>query len=103
MNARGPLRRRTGSAWDDVARAVAGFDKRHKEFAYLELNGDARPPPGFDSPLLLLARRLVRGTDELQKPNDQRLRGVPRFAAAGAEAEAVLEGADPSPSSSSSG
>ncbi|MGZ6142743.1 MAG: S46 family peptidase, partial [Myxococcales bacterium] len=73
VNARGPLRRKYGTAWDDVARAVRAFQARHEEFAYLELNGDERPPPGFDSPLLLLARMLVRGTDELQKPNEQRL------------------------------
>jgi hypothetical protein len=73
VHLRSSLRRKYGSAWDDVAKAVAQFRERHKEFAYLELNGEKRPPPGFDSALLGIARTLVRATDELQKPNEQRL------------------------------
>ena len=73
VGARGSLRRKYGSAWDDLAKAADAFEERRREFTYIELNGDDRPPPGFNSPLILLARMLVRGTDELQKPNDQRL------------------------------
>src|SRR5207302_4893116 len=62
------------SAWDDVAKAVDAFQRHRKEFTYVELNGDGRPPTAFNSPLLLIARMLVRGTEELQKPNDERLR-----------------------------
>ncbi|HEY4769040.1 MAG TPA: S46 family peptidase, partial [Myxococcales bacterium] len=57
-----------GSAWDDVARAAAMFQPRRKEFKYIEQGA------GFSSPLYRIARDLVRGTEELQKPNEQRLR-----------------------------
>ncbi|MCA1828332.1 MAG: S46 family peptidase [Myxococcales bacterium] len=71
---RSSLRKKYASAWDDVARAVDAFRAHRKEFSYVELNGDARPPSAFNSPLISLARMLVRGTDELQKPNEQRLK-----------------------------
>jgi len=72
--ARSSLRRKYGTAWDDVAKAVEAFRAHRKEFTYVELNGALRPPTSFDSPLLLIAKMLVRGTDELQKPNDERLK-----------------------------
>ena len=71
---RSSLRKKYASAWDDVAKSVDASRAHRKEFAYLELNGEAAPPTAFNSPLLGIARRLVRGTEELQKPNDERLK-----------------------------
>ena len=68
VNARPALRKKSGSAWDDVAKAVALFEPRRKEYRYVEQGA------GFNSPLYRIARDLVRGTEELQKPNEQRLR-----------------------------
>jgi hypothetical protein len=68
VNARSTLRKKYGSAWDDVAKAIAMFQPRRKEFKYIEQGA------GFNSPLYRIARDLVRGTEELQKPNEQRLR-----------------------------
>jgi hypothetical protein len=68
VNARSTLRKKYGSAWEDVAKAVAMFQPRRKEFKYIELGA------GFNSPLYRIARDLVRGTEELQKPNELRLR-----------------------------
>ncbi len=68
VNARSALRRKYARAWDDVAKAVAMFQPRRKEYKYVELGA------GFNSPLYRIARDLVRGTEELQKPNEQRLR-----------------------------
>jgi hypothetical protein len=44
------------------------FQPRRKEYRYVEMGA------GFNSPLYRIARDLVRGTEELQKPNEQRLR-----------------------------
>ncbi len=68
VNARPALRRKYASAWDDVAKAIAMYQPRRKEYRYVEMGA------GFDSPLYRIARDLVRGTEELQKPNEQRLR-----------------------------
>src|SRR6266853_1158203 len=68
VNARSPLKQKYGSAWDDVAKAIAEFQPRHKEYQYVE------QAAGFNSPLYKIARDLVRGTEELQKPNEQRLK-----------------------------
>jgi hypothetical protein len=68
VDGRSALRKKYGSAWGDVAKAVAMFQPRRKEFKYLE------QAAGFNSPLYKIARDLVRGTEELQKPNEQRLR-----------------------------
>src|SRR5919204_2342805 len=64
---RSALRRKYGSAWDDIAKAVAMFQPRRKEYRYIETGA------GFNSPLYRVARDLLRGTEELQKPNEQRL------------------------------
>src|SRR5207245_1479651 len=56
-----------GTAWDDVAKALATFQPKRKEYRYVE--GGA----GFTSRIFTIARSLVRGTAELAKPNDQRL------------------------------
>jgi len=68
VNARSSLKQKYGSAWDDVAKAIAAFQPRHKEYQYVE------QAAGFNSPLYRIARDLVRGTEELQKPNEQRLK-----------------------------
>ncbi|HTO98681.1 MAG TPA: S46 family peptidase [Myxococcales bacterium] len=68
VNGRPALRKKYGSAWDDVAKAVAMYQPRRIEYKYVELGS------GFNSPLYRIARDLLRGTEELQKPNEQRLR-----------------------------
>lgn len=68
VNGRSSLRRKYGNAWDEVAKAIDAFQPRHQEYQYEE--GAA----GFSSRLYRIARALVRGTEELQKPNEQRLR-----------------------------
>jgi hypothetical protein len=66
--ARPPLRRKYGAAWEDVVKAIDAFQPRHKEYQYVEYAA------GFSSKLFRVARALVRGTEELQKPNEVRLR-----------------------------
>jgi hypothetical protein len=68
VNARSSMRARYGKAWDDVASAIAQYQPKRKEYQYIE--GGA----GFMSPLYRIARDLVRGTAELQKPNQERLK-----------------------------
>jgi len=68
VNQKPALKKKYGSAWDDVSKAIAMFQPRHRDYKYIE--GGA----GFGSPLYRAARDLVRGTAELQKPDDQRLR-----------------------------
>ena len=68
VNARSSLRSKYGAAWGDVTKAIDAFQPRRKEYQYEE--GAA----GFNTRLFRIARALLRGTEELQKPNDQRLR-----------------------------
>jgi len=68
VNARAALRKQYASAWNDVAKAIAQYQPRRKEYQTIELGA------GFGGSLYRLARALVRGTEELTKPNDQRLR-----------------------------
>src|SRR3954469_21543949 len=68
VGARSSLRRKYASSWDEVARAIDAFQPRHKEYQYEE------NAAGFNTRLFRIARALVRGTEELQKPNEQRLR-----------------------------
>ncbi len=68
VETRSALRKKYASAWDDVAKAIAMYQPRRKEYQYIEQGA------GFSSPLYRIARDLVRGTEELQKPNEQRLR-----------------------------
>ena len=68
VDARSSLRQKYAGAWDEVAKAVAMLQPRRKEYRYVEQGA------GFNSPLYRIARDLVRGTEELQKPNEQRLR-----------------------------
>jgi len=62
------LQKKYGSAWDDVARATAQYQARHKEYEYIE-GGQ-----GFSSRLYRLAKALVRGAEEVTKPDNLRLR-----------------------------
>ena len=68
------MKRRYGSAWDDAAKAIAAFEVRHAEYMQLEEGYAFAQWKGVRSQLFSVARALVRGTEELQKPNDQRLR-----------------------------
>jgi hypothetical protein len=68
VNVRSGMRKQYASAWDDVAKALAMFQPRRKEYRYVEQGS------GFNSPLYRFAKDLIRGTEELQKPNEQRLR-----------------------------
>jgi hypothetical protein len=68
VNGRPSMKKKYAEAWDTSAKAIAQFQPRHIEYRYVE--GAA----GFNSPLYRAARDLVRGTAELQKPNEQRLR-----------------------------
>jgi len=62
------LQKEHGAAWDQFAKAIAAYTPRRFEYGYLERGG------AFNSRLFTIARTLVRGTEELQKPNDQRLK-----------------------------
>jgi hypothetical protein len=68
VNARGSLKGKYAKAWDDVTTAIAQYQPKRKEYAYIEFG------QGFLSPLYGIARNLVRGSEELQKPNEQRLK-----------------------------
>ncbi|HZX93762.1 MAG TPA: S46 family peptidase [Myxococcales bacterium] len=68
VQTRSGLRGRYASAWDDVAKAMATYQPRRKEYQYIEQGA------GFGSSLYRIAKDLVRGTEELQKPNEERLR-----------------------------
>ena len=68
VNSRAALRGKYASAWDDVAKAIAEYQPRRKEYQFIEQGR------GFGSPLYNIARDLLRGTEELQKPNQERLR-----------------------------
>ena len=74
VNARPSARKKYGSAWDDVARAVAQFQPRHTEYRQIEQGWGFAQWRGHNSQLFAVARSLLRGTEELQKPNEQRLR-----------------------------
>ncbi len=68
VNADGKLKAQYGAAWDNVAGAVAkAKDVRH-ELTMLESSA------GTGSDLFWIARSLLRATEELPKPNEQRLR-----------------------------
>jgi hypothetical protein len=66
--AREDLKGAYGDAWDQIARAQEEFRSIRVPFRYLE-QGRA-----FRSKLFEQARTLVRAADELQKPNEKRLR-----------------------------
>jgi hypothetical protein len=68
VNARSSMKKKYGGAWDDVAKAVAMYQEKHRDYRYIEEGAS------FSSPLYRAARDLVRGTAELQKPDAERLR-----------------------------
>jgi hypothetical protein len=55
-------------AWDDVERALAAWQTMADDYRYVEGG------KGFQGSLFGWAKTLVRGTNELQKPNEERLR-----------------------------
>ena len=55
-------------AWDDVERALASWQTMADDYRFVE---DGK---GFQGSLFAWAKTLVRGTTELQKPNEERLR-----------------------------
>jgi V8-like Glu-specific endopeptidase len=59
---------RAGVAWDDIAKAQAGW--RDIYIPYVWLEGGA----AFNSDLFVIARQIVRAADERAKPNGERLR-----------------------------
>jgi hypothetical protein len=73
--------REVAGAWDAIAKAVAREEQIHDRLLYLEgsptSGGAFRRPRGFgvgDLSYFRNARTLVRAAEELQKPNEQRLR-----------------------------
>jgi V8-like Glu-specific endopeptidase len=62
------LKKRAGSAWDDIARAEATY--REILMPYVWIEGGA----GFNSDLFAFARQLVRAAGEREKPSGERLR-----------------------------
>lgn len=64
-----------GDAWAEIAKAEKTYRAIHDEYVYLE--GERRGVSGtwaFRSDLFAIARALVRGADELPKPNGKRLK-----------------------------
>jgi len=55
-------------AWDDVERALAAWQTMADDYRYVEGG------KGFQGSLFGWAKTLVRGTNEVQKPNEERLR-----------------------------
>ena len=82
------LKRQYGGAWDAIALAVEKDRTLYANYPFLEGNR------GFRSRLYSIAKSIVRGTEELAKPNEKRL---PEFADAGLpalKAPVVQPGAD---------
>ncbi|WP_309887574.1 S46 family peptidase [Archangium sp.] len=61
------MKAKYGAAWDEIARAQDAFRNMRKEYDSIE--------PGLGSQLFNVARTLVRASDELVKPDTERLRG----------------------------
>jgi hypothetical protein len=61
------MKAKYGAAWDEIARAQDAFRNMRKEYDGIE--------GGLGSQLFTLARTLVRASDELVKPDTERLRG----------------------------
>jgi len=61
------MKAKYGAAWDEIARAQDAFRNMRKEYDSIE--------PGLGSQLFGMARTLVRASDELVKPDPERLRG----------------------------
>jgi len=68
-----PATKEFADAWPIVAKAVERY--RSLFLPYVIVEGAAlRPPPGFQSQLASFAKMLVRASEELKKPDGQRLR-----------------------------
>ncbi|HEX8437624.1 S46 family peptidase [Archangium sp.] len=61
------MKARYGAAWDEIARAQDTFRNIRKDYEYIE--------GGFGSQLSGVAKTLVRASEELTKPDTERLRG----------------------------
>jgi hypothetical protein len=68
VNGKADLKRRAGSAWDDIARAETRYREILGPYTWIE------GASGFNSDLFASARLLVRAAAERQKPNADRLR-----------------------------
>jgi hypothetical protein len=68
LKARPAEQKAFGRGWEIVAKAVAAYEPRRKEYEQIEVNGFS------GSRLYRIARILLRGTEELPKPNGDRLR-----------------------------
>ncbi|AEI67295.1 S46 family peptidase [Corallococcus macrosporus] len=68
VNANPEMKKKYGAAWDEIAKAQTELRNIRKDLAFME-NGS-----GLSSTLFSLARTLVRGAEELNKPNGERLR-----------------------------
>jgi hypothetical protein len=68
VNANPKMKKQYGAAWDEIAKAEDQLKNVRTELSYLEQG------QGFSSQLFNIARALVRASDELPKPNGERLR-----------------------------
>jgi len=57
-----------GNAWRDIERAITAFEGFYDQYRFIEAR------QGFQGKLFRLAHTLVRGTREIEKPNEKRLR-----------------------------
>ena len=72
LKGKAALQTQYGSAWEQIAKAFTEYAPRRYELSMIE--GSPRGPGAFNSKLFSIARALVRGTAELQMPNDARLK-----------------------------
>lgn len=73
VNADPARQQKFGKAWDEMAASQDAYAPMFEELMFAEGSGRGFPW-GFQSQLFLYARTLVRAADEMQKPNEQRLR-----------------------------
>jgi hypothetical protein len=85
VNADPALRKKYGSAWDDIAGAVATYQTMENRYRFIEAG------QGFQGSLYDYARTLVRGTAETEKPNAERLREYRDTALPGVEQQLFAE------------
>jgi Peptidase S46 len=70
-----PALAEAAGAWDAIAKAEQQYKEIYDRYTYIERrSARAETGAGFLSDLFHFARSLVRAGDELQKPNEQRLR-----------------------------
>ena len=79
------LRKAYGSAWDDVDRGLDSYRQFENRFRFIEGGY------GFMGSLFGYAKTLVRGTQELEKPNTERLRPYRDTALPGVEQQLFAE------------